>query len=227
MAETILIVEDDLEIQDLLSFTVSRAGFESKPVNSSEEAIRSLDSSIPELIIADWMLPGMNGIDLARFIRSDDLLKDIPIIMLTALGEESSKLRSFEIGVDDYVTKPFSPNELIARIKAILRRTGVRRNKELDLAGIKLDLTSQKLFANGKEVKISPTEFKLLELFMKYPNRAFDRSQLLDRVWGRGVFLDDRTVDVHVLRLRKTLKPVRCDHLIETVRGVGYRLAAL
>ena len=193
MAKTILIVEDDLEIQDLLSFTVSRAGFESKPVNSSEEAIRSLDSSIPELIIADWMLPGLNGIDLARFIRSDDLLKDIPIIMLTALGEESSKLRSFEIGVDDYVTKPFSPNELIARIKAILRRTGVQRNKELDLAGIKLDLTSQKLFANGKEVKISPTEFKLLELFMKYPNRAFDRSQLLDRVWGRGVFLDDRT----------------------------------
>ena len=227
MAKTILIVEDDLEIQDLLSFTVSRAGFESKPVNSSEEAIRSLDSSIPELIIADWMLPGMNGIDLARFIRSDDLLKDIPIIMLTALGEESSKLRSFEIGVDDYVTKPFSPNELIARIKAILRRTGVRRNKELDLAGIKLDLTSQRLFANGKEVKISPTEFKLLELFMKYPNRAFDRSQLLDRVWGRGVFLDDRTVDVHVRRLRKTLKPVGCDHLIETVRGVGYRLAAL
>ena len=226
MAKTILIVEDDLEIQDLLSFTVSRAGFESKPVNSSEEAIRSLDSSIPELIIADWMLPGMNGIDLARFIRSDDLLKDIPIIMLTALGEESSKLRSFEIGVDDYVTKPFSPNELIARIKAILRRTGVRRNKELDLAGIKLDLTSQRLFANGKEVKISPTEFKLLELFMKYPNRAFDRSQLLDRVWGRGVFLDDRTVDVHVLRLRKTLKPVGFDHLIETVRGVGYRLAA-
>ena len=152
MAKTILIVEDDLEIQDLLSFTVSRAGFESKPVNSSEEAIRSLDSSIPELIIADWMLPGMNGIDLARFIRSDDLLKDIPIIMLTALGEESSKLRSFEIGVDDYVTKPFSPNELIARIKAILRRTGVHRNKELDLAGIKLDLTSQRLFANGKEV---------------------------------------------------------------------------
>ena len=227
MAKTILIVEDDLEIQDLLSFTVSRAGFESKPVNSSEEAIRSLDSSIPELIIADWMLPGMNGIDLARFIRSDDLLKDIPIIMLTALGEESSKLRSFEIGVDDYVTKPFSPNELIARIKAILRRTGVRRNKELDLAGIKLDLTSQRLFANGKEVKISPTEFKLLELFMKYPNRAFDRSQLLDRVWGRGVFLDDRTVEVHGLRLRKTLKPVGCDHLIETVRGVGYRLAAL
>ena len=129
MAKTILIVEDDLEIQELLSFTVSRAGFESKPVNSSEEAIRSLDGSIPELIIADWMLPGMNGIDLARFIRSDDLLKDIPIIMLTALGEESSKLRSFEIGVDDYVTKPFSPNELIARIKAILRRTGVRRNK--------------------------------------------------------------------------------------------------
>lgn len=226
MAKTILIVEDDLEIQDLLSFTVSRAGFESKPVNSSEEAIRSLDGSIPELIIADWMLPGMNGIDLARFIRSDDLLKDVPIIMLTALGEESSKLRSFEIGVDDYVTKPFSPNELIARIKAILRRTGVRRNKELDLAGIKLDLTSQKLFANGKEVKISPTEFKLLELFMKYPNRAFDRSQLLDRVWGRGVFLDDRTVDVHVLRLRKILKPLGCDHLIETVRGVGYRLAA-
>ena len=226
MAKTILIVEDDLEIQELLSFTVSRAGFESKPVNSSEEAIRSLDGSIPELIIADWMLPGMNGIDLARFIRSDDLLKDVPIIMLTALGEESSKLRSFEIGVDDYVTKPFSPNELIARIKAILRRTGVRRNKELDLAGIKLDLTSQKLFANGKEVKISPTEFKLLELFMKYPNRAFDRSQLLDRVWGRGVFLDDRTVDVHVLRLRKILKPLGCDHLIETVRGVGYRLAA-
>ena len=185
-----------------------------------------LDSGLPELMVIDWMLPGMDGIDLAKYLRSDSLTSALPIIMLTARGEEIDKLKSFEAGVDDYVTKPFSPKELTARIKALLRRTGQPEDGELNVAGLKLDLLSHKLYASNKEINIGPTEFKLLELFMRNPNRAFERSQLLDRVWGRGVYVEERTVDVHVLRLRKLLRLTGNDHLIETVRGVGYRLAA-
>jgi two-component system phosphate regulon response regulator PhoB len=146
--------------------------------------------------------------------------------MLTARGEEIDKLKSFEAGVDDYVTKPFSPKELTARIKALLRRSGQPEDGELNVAGLKLDLLSHKLYASNKEINIGPTEFKLLELFMRNPNRAFERSQLLDRVWGRGVYVEERTVDVHVLRLRKLLKPTGNDRLIETVRSVGYRITS-
>ena len=188
--------------------------------------MKVLDRGTPELIIIDWMLPGMDGIDLAKQLRADELTKELPIIMLTARGEEADKLRSFEVGIDDYVTKPFSPKELVARIKALLRRTGKPEDNTLSVAGIKLDLSSHRLYINDKDVTIGPTEFKLLELFMRNPNRAFDRSQLLDRVWGRSVYVEERTVDVHVLRLRKVLKPSGRDHIIETVRGLGYRLAA-
>ena len=185
-----------------------------------------LDVGAAELIVIDWMLPGMDGIDLAKWLRSDELTSTLPIIMLTARGEEIDKLRSFEAGVDDYVTKPFSPKELTARIKALLRRTGQPETNELVVAGLKIDLISHKLYVMDKEVDIGPTEFKLLELFMRNPDRAFDRSQLLDRVWGRGVYVEERTVDVHVLRLRKVLKPLSHHHLLETVRGVGYRLSS-
>lgn len=226
MAPSILVVEDDPDIRELLSFTISRAGFDLAAAETAEEALRMLDSGLPELMVIDWMLPGMDGIDLAKYLRSDSLTSALPIIMLTARGEEIDKLKSFEAGVDDYVTKPFSPKELTARIKALLRRTGLPEDGELNVAGLKLDLLSHKLYASNKEINIGPTEFKLLELFMRNPNRAFERSQLLDRVWGRGVYVEERTVDVHVLRLRKLLRPTGNDHLIETVRGVGYRLAA-
>lgn len=226
MAPSILVVEDDPDIRELLSFTISRAGFDLAVAETAEEALRMLDSGLPELMVIDWMLPGMDGIALAKYLRSDSLTSALPIIMLTARGEEIDKLKSFEAGVDDYVTKPFSPKELTARLKALLRRSGRPADGEINAAGLKLDLLSHKLYASNKEINIGPTEFKLLELFMRNPNRAFERSQLLDRVWGRGVYVEERTVDVHVLRLRKLLRPTGNDHLIETVRGVGYRLAA-
>ena len=226
MAPSILVVEDDPDIRELLSFTISRAGFDLAVAETAEEALRMLDSGLPELMVIDWMLPGMDGIALAKYLRSDSLTSALPIIMLTARGEEIDKLKSFEAGVDDYVTKPFSPKELTARLKALLRRSGRPADGEINAAGLKLDLLTHKLYASNKEINIGPTEFKLLELFMRNPNRAFERSQLLDRVWGRGVYVEERTVDVHVLRLRKLLRPTGNDHIIETVRGVGYRLAA-
>ena len=226
MAPHILVVEDEPDIRELLSFTISRAGFDVREAENAEDAIKMLDVGTPELIVIDWMLPGMDGIDLAKWLRSDELTSTLPIIMLTARGEEIDKLRSFEAGVDDYVTKPFSPKELTARIKALLRRTRQPETNELVVAGLKIDLISHKLYVMDKEVDIGPTEFKLLELFMRNPDRAFDRSQLLDRVWGRGVYVEERTVDVHVLRLRKVLKPLSHHHLLETVRGVGYRLSS-
>ena len=226
MAPYILIVEDEPDIRELLNFTISRSGHSVIEAETAEDALTILDRGTPELIIIDWMLPGMDGIDLAKKLRADELTKELPIIMLTARGEESDKLRSFEAGIDDYVTKPFSPKELMARIKALLRRTGTPDDQSLSVAGIRLDLASHRLFINEEKVTIGPTEFKLLELFMRNPNRAFDRAQLLDRVWGRSVYVEERTVDVHVLRLRKILKPSGRDHIIETVRGLGYRLAA-
>ncbi len=226
MAPYILIVEDEPDIRELLNFTISRSGHSVIEAETAEDALTVLDRGTPELIIIDWMLPGMDGIDLAKKLRADELTKELPIIMLTARGEESDKLRSFEAGIDDYVTKPFSPKELMARIKALLRRTGTPDDQSLSVAGIRLDLASHRLFINDEKVTIGPTEFKLLELFMRNPNRAFDRAQLLDRVWGRSVYVEERTVDVHVLRLRKILKPFGRNHIIETVRGLGYRLAA-
>ena len=226
MPPYILVVEDEPDIRELLDFAISRSGFSVIEAETAEDALKVLDRGTPELIIIDWMLPGMDGIDLAKQLRADELTKELPIIMLTARGEEADKLRSFEVGIDDYVTKPFSPKELVARIKALLRRTGKPEDNTLSVAGIKLDLSSHRLYINDKAVTIGPTEFKLLELFMRNPNRAFDRSQLLDRVWGRSVYVEERTVDVHVLRLRKVLKPSGRDHIIETVRGLGYRLAA-
>ena len=225
MPPYILVVEDEPDIRELLDFAISRSGFSVIEAETAEDALKVLDRGTPELIIIDWMLPGMDGIDLAKQLRADELTKELPIIMLTARGEEADKLRSFEVGIDDYVTKPFSPKELVARIKALLRRTGNSEDNTLTAAGIKLDLSSHRLYINDNAVTIGPTEFKLLELFMRHPNRAFDRSQLLDRVWGRSVYVEERTVDVHVLRLRKVLKPSGRDHIIETVRGLGYRLA--
>lgn len=223
MATSILIVEDEPEIRELLGFSISRAGYDIIEAESAEVALQRLDRGTPELVIIDWMLPGMSGVDLAKHLRRDELTAQLPIIMLTARGEESDKLKSFESGVDDYVTKPFSPRELIARVKALLRRSGSPQDNLLSIAGIKLDLKSHRVSVGDENIHMGPTEYRLLELLMRHPDRAFDRSQLLDRVWGRSVYVEERTVDVHILRLRKILKPFGLDGFIQTVRGIGYR----
>jgi two-component system, OmpR family, phosphate regulon response regulator PhoB len=220
---TLLLVEDEPEILELLTFTLERAGYNVVPVTTAEDALSRLDADLPDLVLIDWMLPGMSGIELARRLRGDELTADVPLVMLTARGEETDKLKSFDTGIDDYITKPFSPRELVARVKALLRRSGTPADGILESSGIRIDTQGHRVMIDGHEVRMGPTEYRLLEFLLRHPNRAFDRAQLLDRVWGRSVYVEDRTVDVHVLRLRKTLKPFDKEDVIQTVRGVGYR----
>ncbi|MDG1125601.1 MAG: phosphate regulon transcriptional regulator PhoB [Pseudomonadales bacterium] len=227
MPASILIVEDEKEIRELLVFTLLRDGYEVIEAETAEVALEKIDNRLPDLILVDWMLPGMDGIDLAKRLRRDELTADLPIVMLTARGEEADKLRSFAGGIDDYITKPFSPRELLARVKALLRRSGGPKNNLIEASGICLDLNSYRITINGNEIQISPTEYKLLEVLMRNPDRAFERSQLLDRVWGRQVYVEERTVDVHMLRLRKILKPHGLDATLQTVRGIGYRFTSV
>ena len=227
MPASILIVEDEKEIRELLVFTLVRDGYEVIEAETAEIALEKINNRLPDLILADWMLPGMDGIDLAKRLRRDELTADLPIVMLTARGEEADKLKSFAGGIDDYITKPFSPRELLARVKALLRRSGGPKNNLIEASGICLDLNSYRITINGNEIHISPTEYKLLEVLMRNPDRAFERSQLLDRVWGRQVYVEERTVDVHMLRLRKILKPHGLDATLQTVRGIGYRFTSI
>lgn len=222
--QRILVVEDEQEIRELLQYAISRSGYEVESVADAEAALDTLKHKIPSLVLIDWMLPRMSGIELARRIRHDRYAKDTPLIMLTARGEEVDKLQSFDAGVDDYITKPFSPQELMARIKALLRRSGDATDGELSIRGLVLDTNARSVCVQGEFIHLRPTEYRLLELFMRNPRRAFQRSQLLDLVWGRDVYVDDRTVDVHILRLRKALQNFEMESLVETVRGVGYRL---
>ena len=227
MATSILIVEDEQDIRELLEFTFLRDGYDVIAAETAEIALKKIDIKLPDMIVVDWMLPGMNGIDLAKRLRRDELTADLPIVMLTARGEEADKLKSFAGGIDDYITKPFSPRELLARVKALLRRSGGPKNNLIEASGICLDLNSYRITINGNEIQISPTEYKLLEVLMRNPDRAFERSQLLDRVWGRQVYVEERTVDVHMLRLRKILKPHGLDATLQTVRGIGYRFTSV
>ena len=220
---TILLVEDEAEIRELVCFTLVRAGYQVVECATAEDALARLDGQLPSLLVLDWMLPGISGVDLARRLRRDEHTAQLPIIMLTARGEETDKLKSFDSGVDDYVTKPFSPRELTARVKALLRRSGAPDDGIVESHGIQIDLSGHRVLIGGEQVNVGPTEFRMLELFVANPGRAFNRSQLLDRVWGRSSYVEERTVDVHVLRLRKVLKEFHLSHLIETVRGVGYR----
>ena len=224
MSHTILIVEDEPEIRELLVFTLERAGFAVMAADSAERGLQMIHHQSVDLAILDWMLPGMNGVDLAHRLRQDEFTHELPIIMLTARGEEVDKLKSFDSGVDDYLTKPFSPRELVARIKALIRRSGMTDDQQLEVSGIRMILDRHLVKIDEVEVSIGPTEYRLLEFFLRHKNRTFDRAQLLDRVWGRGIYVEERTVDVHVLRLRKILKPHGKDGLLETVRGFGYRL---
>lgn len=223
-ANSILVVEDEPDIRELLKFTLHRAQFQVQPVEDAEQAMRVLEGPLPSLAVIDWMLPGMSGIELSQRIRGDSITQDMPIILLTARGDEVDKLQGFGHGADDYITKPFSPKELVARIRALLRRAGHPTNGNISVGGIELDTVAHSVSIDGSPVHLRPTEYRLLEIMMRNPNRAFQRSQLLDQVWGRSVYVDERTVDVHVLRLRNALKPFDRHNLITTVRGVGYRL---
>ena len=227
MVTTVLIVEDEPEIREMLKFSLTRAGFEVKEARTSEMALQHLDSNLPDILVVDWMLPGMTGVELAKRLRRDALTENLPLLMLTARNEESDILRSFESGIDDYMSKPFSPKELVARIRALLRRSGAPEDDLLEASGIRIDLSSHQVTIQGVDVNIGPTEYRMLELFLRNPNRVFERDQLLDRVWGRSSYIETRTVDVHVLRLRKVLKPFGLDGTVQTVRSVGYRFTPI
>ena len=226
-APTILIVEDELEIRKLLCFSIGRAGYNVVEAGSAEQAICLMDAQIPDLVVIDWMLPGMSGVEYARYVRRDELTTHLPLIMLTARGEEADKLQSFATGVDDYLTKPFSPKELIARLKALLRRAGSPDDNLLVTGRLTIDLSNHSVKVDDTAIHLGPTEFRLLAWLVRNADKAFTRSQLLDRVWGRSVYVEERTVDVHILRLRKILKPFQLHRCLSTVRGVGYRFSSL
>jgi two-component system, OmpR family, phosphate regulon response regulator PhoB len=227
MPANILIVEDEPAIQELLSLSLTQAGYTTIAALSVEQAMLLLRETMPDLIILDWMLPGMSGIEFARRLKSDEFSKSIPIIMLTARGEEIDKVRGLEIGADDYITKPFSPRELNARIKAVLRRLAPQMTDDpIETGGLRLDPATHRVSGNGNPLDLGPTEFRLLHYLMSNPERVHSRSQVLDRVWGDRVFVEDRTVDVHIRRLRQALSATGHEELIQTVRGVGYRFSA-
>ena len=223
---TILIVEDDPDIQELLAYNLKRAGHRPLGVVSAVSALESVNRSLPDLVLIDWMLPAMSGMELARTLRASPRTADIPLIMLTARAAEEDKLTGLELGADDYVTKPFSPRELNARIKAVLRRRAPQATDDaVETQGLKIEPASRRVSAGEQQISLGPTEFKLLHFFMTHPDRVYSRAQLLDYVWGDHVFLEERTVDVHIRRLRKALEPSSHDRLIETVRSAGYRFA--
>lgn len=226
-AKQILLIEDEPAIRSMVSVALERAGYGILEAGEAEEAERVLADRRPDLILLDWMLPGISGIELARRLRKDEYSRDIPIIMLTARSEEDDRIRGLEVGADDYVTKPFSPRELIARIKAVLRRTTQEDGEGLlEAEGLVLDAGSHRVTAAGQGIEMGPTEFRLLQFFMSHPERVYSRTQLLDMVWSRGAFVEERTVDVHIRRLRKALSGSGHDRLIQTVRGAGYRFSA-
>lgn len=225
MVAKILIIEDEKAVREMLRFTLKNNGFEILEAEDSNSALDILKKNNINLILLDWMLPGKEGIEIARNIRTSGDTKDIPIIMLTAKSDESDKILGLESGADDYVTKPFSPKELIARIKALLRRTAPQKDmKVVKYGNITLNPMTYKVTDAESNIALGPTEFKLLHFFMTHPERVYSRSQLLDLVWGRNIYVEERTVDVHILRLRKSLSSDSSKY-IQTVRGAGYRMS--
>ena len=225
----VLVVEDEAAIGELIAINLRHAGFEVSIAIDAEAAQAAIDRELPDLVLLDWMLPGQSGVQLAKRWRAAARTRDLPIIMLTARAEESDKITGLEAGADDYLTKPFSTKELMARIRAVLRRKAPQAlDDAVEVLGLRLDPATRRVTRRIgevlREVKVGPTEFRLLHFLMTHPERVHSRAQLLDRVWGDHVFIEERTVDVHVKRLRETLAPVDCAALIETVRGAGYRL---
>jgi two-component system phosphate regulon response regulator PhoB len=228
MPASILIVEDEPAIQALILANLKRAGHDAVAAGDAESALQQINSALPDLILLDWMLPGMSGIDLARLLRNQERTRKVPIIMLTARGEERDKIRGLETGADDYITKPFSPRELMARIKAVLRRGAPQATEDpVRIGGLRLDPVTHRITAGARPVVLGPTEFRLLHFLMTRAERVHSRTQLLDQVWGDHVFVEERTVDVHIRRLRAALEDGGYDSLIQTVRGSGYRLSAV
>jgi two-component system phosphate regulon response regulator PhoB len=226
MAANILLVEDEPGIQELLKLNLGQAGHQVIAADDAEGALQYLKTSLPDVILLDWMLPGMSGIDLCRRLRADKRYQPVPIIMLTARGEEQDRVSGLDTGADDYITKPFSPRELVSRIRAVLRRRAPQMTEEpVEAIGLRLDPTSHRVTGNGKPLELGPTEFRLLHFFMTHPERVYTRSQLLDQVWGDDVFVEERTVDVHIRRLRLALEVSGHDGLVQTVRGAGYRFS--
>jgi two-component system phosphate regulon response regulator PhoB len=224
--KSVLIVEDEPAIREMVNASLSLAGFRVLEANDAREAEGILGEEIPDIILLDWMLPGASGLEFARRLRRDDETRAIPVIMLTARGEEDDKLTGFGAGIDDYVAKPFSVRELVARVKAVLKRSApAAAEAVLCVDDLLLDPVSHRVTVGGTPLKTGPTEFRLLHFFMSHPERVFTRSQILDRVWGRNVYVEERTVDVHIRRLRKLLAPGGHDRLIQTVHGTGYRFS--
>lgn len=226
MGKKILIVDDESAIREMVGFALRRSGFEVLEAAEAQEAQTVATDQLPDLILLDWMMPGVSGIDLARRLRREELTRDIPIIMLTARSEEDERIRGLEVGADDYVTKPFSPRELVARINAVMRRASPQSGEDvIEVEGLKVDPAGHRVTAMGTPVDMGPTEFRLLHFFVTHPDRVYSRGQLLDRVWGGNVYIEERTVDVHIRRLRKALSDRGHDRFIQTVRGAGYRFS--
>ena len=227
MNKRILIVEDEPAIRDMIAFALRKSDFEPVHAGDAHEAQMAIADRVPDLILLDWMLPGTSGLELARRWRKDDMTRDVPIIMLTARGEESDRIGGLDSGVDDYVVKPFSTRELLARMRAVMRRS---RDDDADgsiaLGGLRMDGAAHRVYAGDTPVDIGPTEYRLLHFFMTHAERVYSRAQLLDHVWGGNVYVEERTIDVHIRRLRKTLEPHKLENLVQTVRGSGYRFSA-
>ena len=226
MQKRILIVDDEPAIRDMVAFALRKGDYDPVHAGDAREASAAIADRVPDLILLDWMLPGSSGLELARRWRRDDLTRDVPIIMLTARGEENDRVSGHESGVDDYVVKPFSARELLARIKAVLRRS---REDEDDgsvtVGKLRIDGAAHRVYAGDQPVHVGPTEYRLLHFFMTHTDRVYSRTQLLDHVWGGNVYVEERTVDVHIRRLRKALEPARLEEMVQTVRGSGYRFS--
>lgn len=225
MALKIMIAEDEPAQAEILQYNLDKEGYDCQIARDGEEALTRLEESVPDLLVLDWMLPKVSGIEVCRRLRRQKTTKNLPILMLTARGEEDDKIRGLEVGADDYVVKPFSPRELVARIQSLLRRTNPEAVAEvLEYAGISMDLEKYKVTRGGKTMKLGPTEFRILKVFMERPGRVLTRDKILDLAWGPNIYLEDRTIDVHIRRLRQVLNAGNQPDLIRTVRGVGYAL---
>jgi len=226
MSAQILIVDDEAAIRQMLAFTLAGDGYTCVEAGDAEEAQQAMGSRRPDLLLLDWMLPGISGVDFARRLKRDPRTSDIPVILVTAKGEEADKVRGLDSGADDYITKPFSTRELLARVRAVLRRAKTTEDAEvLQVARLRIDTQTHRASVADQPLDLSPTEFRLLLFFVSHPERVYSRSQLLDEVWGNQAYIEERTVDVHIRRLRKILEPHHCDDLIQTVRSVGYRFS--
>lgn len=224
MNAKVLIIEDEPAIRELIAVNIRHAGYTPILAADAASARRQIDAALPDLILLDWMLPDQSGVELARRLRAEARTRDLPIILLTARAEESDKLQGFDSGADDYMTKPFSPRELLARVRALLRRSAPEASQDpVEIGGLRLEPDTFRVTAGEQTLKLGPTEFRLLHYLMRYPDRVLSRGKLLDGVWGDHVFIEERTVDVHIRRLRLALQPSGHERLIETVRGGGYR----